>query len=70
MSAADHGNDAHATASHADPGAGGHDDHGDAHGHEAEPLGPLDVRAWGAAALGIASALVVVAVLWAAIRPA
>ena len=48
-----------------------HDDaHGDAHGHGGEALGPIDWRAWGAAALGIASAAVVVAVLYVTIRPA
>lgn len=40
------------------------DDHGDTHGHDdhahgADVLGPLDVRAWGAALLGIALGLVV-----------
>lgn len=39
----------------------GHDDH--AHGLEAEPLGPLDVAAWGAALLGIAAGLAVAIVL-------
>lgn len=35
------------------------DDHGDDHGHDdhahaEEPLGPIDLRAWGAALLGVA----------------
>lgn len=35
------------------------DDHGDDHGHDdhaqgEEPLGPIDVHAWGAAILGVA----------------
>lgn len=42
------------------------DDHGDDHGHDdhahgEEPLGPIDVRAWGAALLGIVLGLVTVA---------
>ena len=49
------------------PGAVGHhltDDHGDDHGHDdhahgEEPLGPIDVAAWGAGALGIALGVVV-----------
>jgi hypothetical protein len=60
------------TEPHAD-GAPGHagavahqltDDHGDEHGHGDhghgdEPLGPIDVAAWGAALLGIALGVVV-----------
>lgn len=39
----------------------GHDDHGhDDHGHGGEALGPFDLPAWGAAALGIVLGLVVV----------
>jgi hypothetical protein len=55
------------TTSHADLDTPGHDgavehhrtdDHGDDHGHDdhahgEEPLGPIDVAAWGAGALGI-----------------
>jgi hypothetical protein len=37
----------------------GHDDHG--HAAEGEPLGRLDARAWGAAALGIGMGLAVAA---------
>ncbi|NJD27567.1 MAG: hypothetical protein FIA92_04650 [Chloroflexi bacterium] len=51
----DHGADA--------SGDHGHDDHGhDDHGHtsEAEALGPINLRAWGAGILGIALGLVVV----------
>jgi hypothetical protein len=48
-------------------GAVGHhatDDHGDDHGHDDhahgdEALGPIDVRAWGAGALGVALGSVV-----------
>jgi hypothetical protein len=43
----------HATGDHGDDH--GHDDH--AHGEE--PLGPIDVRAWGAAILGLALGAVV-----------
>jgi hypothetical protein len=42
------------------------DDHGadhghDDHGHAEEALGPIDVRAWGAAILGVAFGLVTAA---------
>jgi hypothetical protein len=37
--------------------APGHDDHA----HAEEPLGPLDVAAWGAAALGVIFGLVIAA---------
>ena len=40
------------------------DDHGDDHGHGGgEALGPIDVKAWGAALLGIALGLVVLIAL-------
>jgi hypothetical protein len=44
--------------------AHGPDDHGETHGHgdhahASEALGPIDVQAWGALALGIAAGLVV-----------
>jgi hypothetical protein len=48
--------DHHATTDHGTDG--GHDDHG--HADEWEP-GPIDVAAWGAAALGVALGLVVAA---------
>ncbi len=40
------------------------DDHGDDHGHDdhahgEEPLGPIDVAAWGAGLLGLAAGLIV-----------
>lgn len=76
MSGADHVRDAHAATSHdavthAGGAQGHHEDaHGDAHGHPDETLGPIDWRAWGAAALGIASAAAVIAVLYVTIRPA
>jgi hypothetical protein len=47
-------------------GAHGHDDggHGDGghddHGHAGEELGPVDVQAWGALALGVAAGLLIV----------
>ena len=47
-----HDGPVHDTADHG--GDQGHDDHG----HEGEPLGPIDPFAWGAAALGIGIALV------------
>lgn len=59
--------DLHATDAPGHAGAVGHhstDDHGDDHGHDdhghgEEPLGPIDVRAWGAAVLGLALGAVV-----------
>jgi hypothetical protein len=56
MSTTDHGGanvapDEHATDDHAP------DDHG--HGHGADALGPIDVAAWGAGALGVALGLAV-----------
>jgi hypothetical protein len=49
--------DAHAADHHAP------DDHGDDHGHDdhahtEEPLGPIDVRAWGAGLIGVVLGLV------------
>ncbi|HUQ44760.1 MAG TPA: hypothetical protein VM451_10185 [Candidatus Limnocylindria bacterium] len=38
----------------------GHDDHNMGEGHGAAALGAVDVRMWGAAALGIALGLIVV----------
>ncbi|MBA3235778.1 MAG: hypothetical protein H0T59_07295 [Chloroflexi bacterium] len=51
------------------PGAVAHhktDDHEDGHGHDdhgqaEEPLGPIDVQAWGAGALGLVIGLAVTA---------
>lgn len=43
----------HATDDHGDDH--GHDDHG----HGSEPLGPIDVAAWGAGLLGVGLGLVV-----------
>jgi hypothetical protein len=54
----------HATT-HGEPtGPHGADDHGDDHGHDdhghaSEPLGPINLAAWGLSALGIALGLVV-----------
>jgi hypothetical protein len=53
--------DLHATDVPGHEGALAHhstDDHGDDHGHDdhahaEEPLGPIDIRAWGAALLGV-----------------
>lgn len=55
--------DPHAGESNVGP-HGAADDHGDTHGHDdhahpADAIGPVDVRAWGAAILGIALGLVV-----------
>jgi len=62
---------AHAAADHGlhHPGdladeAHGPDDHGETHGHDdhahgVETLGPVDVRAWGALALGVGAGLLV-----------
>jgi NADH-quinone oxidoreductase subunit L len=48
----------HLTDDHGDEH--GHDEHGhDDHAHTEEPLGPIDVQAWGAALLGVALAGVV-----------
>jgi hypothetical protein len=44
----------HAAADHAEPY--GHDDHA----HGADTIGPVDVRAWGALALGVAAGLLIV----------
>ena len=38
----------------------GHDDHNMGEGHGSEAIGPVDVRMWGAAALGVLLGLVVV----------
>ena len=76
MSGADHAHDDHAASSHVQPthagGAQGHhgDAHEDDHGHGGDTLGPIDLRAWGAAVLGIAGGLLVVVVLYVAARPA
>ena len=53
------------------PGAVGHhatDDHGDDHGHDDhahgdEPLGPIDLAAWGAGLLGLLAGLLIAACL-------
>jgi len=42
----------------------GPDDHGETHGHDdhahaAEALGPVDVQAWGALAIGVAAGLLI-----------
>ena len=57
-----HGSDAMA-------GPHGAGDHGEDHGHDdhahgdGEPLGPIDLSAWGAGALGIVAGLVVALVM-------
>ena len=48
--------------------AHGADDHGETHGHDdhahgAETLGPVDVQAWGALAVGVGAGLLVAACL-------
>ena len=70
LGAADQGEPGAGHEAHGMAGEGGHgDDHHDAR-HEDEPLGPLDWRAWGAAALGVAVALVVAALLYLVSYPA
>ena len=49
----DIGDEAHGPDDHGD--ADGHDDHA----HPGEVLGPVDVQAWGALALGVAAGLLV-----------
>jgi len=44
-----------AAPDHADAAAGNGD-----HGHAEEPLGPIDVQAWGALLLGVGAGLLVV----------
>ncbi len=51
------------------------DDHGDEHGHDDHghveaPLGPIDVAAWGAGALGVALGVLVAICFAIANRPA
>ncbi len=76
MSGAAQAHDDHAASGHDAGMAGGEhghqaDAHGeDDHGHGGEPLGPLDLRAWGAAILGTASGLLVAGVLYVAAHPA
>lgn len=50
------------------PAGGAHDDHGSGHGaHEpSEPLGPIDVAAWGYAIAGGAVGVVVALALYVA----
>jgi len=50
------------------------DDHGDEHGHDdhahaEEPLGPIDVAAWGAGVVGVLLGLAVVAAFVLATTP-
>jgi hypothetical protein len=59
--------DPHAADSTVGP-HGAADDHGDTHGHDdhthaSEALGPVNMRAWGAAILGLALGLVVMIAL-------
>lgn len=49
-----HAHDDAATAGHGDAHGGAHDDHG----HAAEPLGPIDLPAWGAGLVGLLVAAV------------
>jgi ABC-type Zn2+ transport system substrate-binding protein/surface adhesin len=66
--AADAGHDdltGHGHDAHEDDGHGSGDDHG--HGGPAEPLGPVDARAWAAAIGGSLLAIVVVVALYLAI---
>lgn len=73
MTADPHADDApgHARAvDHHDTSDHGDDHDHDDHGHAEEPLGPIDVRAWGAALLGVALGLVTAACFMVATRPA
>ena len=68
MSGADEGHDDQAAISgHEDAHADGHE-HGGDHGHGDE-LGPIDWKAWGAAALGLASGALVIGALWVTTHP-
>ena len=59
---------AEAVAHHATDDHG--DDHGhDDHGHRDEPLGPVDVNAWGAGLLGVVLGLAVAAAFVLATLP-
>ncbi len=48
--------DSHAAAGHG-AGHGGHDEHG----HDADTIGPIDVKMWGVGIVGVIAAVVVVA---------
>lgn len=74
MSGAAQGHHDSTAALHDDAPEGHHEDvhggdHDDGHGHGSEPLGPIDVKAWGAAILGVASGVLVAGVLFLAINP-
>jgi hypothetical protein len=60
MTSAEHA-DTHVSEAHDEPH--GHDE------HEAEPLGPIDWPAWGAAALGVAAALITAGALYLGVSP-
>lgn len=74
MSGADQGHHDAAAAHHDDAPESHHEDahggdHDDGHGHGTEPLGPIDVKAWGAAIVGVASGALVAGVMFLAIHP-
>jgi hypothetical protein len=50
-----------ATMHHDDHASAHDDDHGEGHGHEAAPLGPIDLPAWGAGIVGFLIAAVTAA---------
>jgi hypothetical protein len=56
---------AHDAADHGAAGDHGAADHADAHGHDAghgeEPLGPIDVAAWGAGVFGVVIGIAIAA---------
>ena len=58
-----HISDVHGSADHGDAHGAGHGGHGAA---ESDPLGPIDVAAWGYALVGAALGLLVVIVLYVA----
>ena len=64
----------HATDDDADPGHGAHGDDVDGHdahadGHDEEPLGPVNVPAWGAGIIGVLAGLAVAAAFMLATAP-
>jgi hypothetical protein len=72
MSGADQGHHDRKAALHDDaPESQDEDAHGGehgGHGHGADPLGPIDGQAWGAALLGVASGVLVAGVMFLAIN--
>lgn len=65
----EHGEQAGHEVTHDDPGGlpepGGHAI--DAHAHVEQPLGPIDLAAWGASLIGVASGLLICFLLYLAV---